>query len=81
MEEEQLKKYRFKVTPKMVKERVKAMKDHLPQIAGVPPSEDTPPPHLERHQAWLLLGGYLKQYKSLETYDLGANTFLITLYP
>ena len=43
-EEEQLKEYRFKVTPKMVEERVKGMKDHLLEIAGVPPSEDTPLP-------------------------------------
>ena len=52
-EEEELKEYRFKVTPKMVEERVKAMKDHLLEIAGVPPSEDTPLPYLERHQACL----------------------------
>ena len=31
----------------MVEERVKTMKDYLLEIAGVPPSEDTPPPHLE----------------------------------
>ena len=74
-EEGQLKEYRFEVTPKMVEERVKTMKDYLLEIAGVPPSEDTPPPHLERHQAWLLLGGYHKHYKNLETYDFGANTF------
>jgi len=52
-EEEQLMEYRFKVTPQMVEERVKAMKGYLLDIAGVPPSEDTPLPHLERHQAWL----------------------------
>ena len=74
-EEEQLMEYRFKVTPQMVEERVKAMKYYLLDIAGVPPSEETPLPQLERHQAWLLLGGYKKQYKNLETYDLGANTF------
>ena len=34
-EEEQLKEYRFKVTPKMVEKRVKGMKDHLLEIAGV----------------------------------------------
>jgi len=64
-EEKELVEYRFKVTPKMVEERVKAMKDYLVEIAGVPPSEDTPLPHLERHQAWLLLGGYQKHYKNL----------------
>lgn len=80
-EEEQLKEYHFKVTPKMVEERVKAMKDHLLEIASVPPSEDTPLPHLERHQAWLLLGGYQKHYKNLETYDLGANTFSYYIFP
>ena len=41
-EEEHLKEYRFEVTPKMVEERVKTMKDYLLEIAGVPPSEDTP---------------------------------------
>ena len=65
----------------MVEERVKGMKDHLLEIAGVPPSEDTPLPHLERHQAWLLLGGYQKQYKNLQTYDLGANTFSYYIFP
>lgn len=80
-EEEQLKEYHFKVTPKMVEERIKAMKDHLLEIASVPPSEDTPLPHLERHQAWLLLGGYQKHYKNLETYDLGANTFSYYIFP
>ena len=77
-EEEQLIEYRFKVTPQMVEERVKAMKNYLLEIAGVPPSEDTPLPHLERHQAWLLLGGYQKHYKNLETYDLGTTHFPIT---
>ena len=80
-EEEQLKEYRFKVTPKMVEERVKGMNDHLLEIAGVPPSEDTTLPHLERHQSWLLLGGYQKQYKNLETHDLGANTFSYYIFP
>ena len=80
-EEEQLKEYRFEVTPKMVEERVKTMKDYLLEIAGVPPSEDTPPPHLERHQAWLLFGGYHKHYKNLETYDFGANTFCYYIFP
>lgn len=56
-EEEQLMEYRFKVTPQIVEERVKDMKDYLLDIAGVHPSEETPLPHLERHQAWLLLGG------------------------
>jgi len=80
-EEEQLMEYRFKVTPQMVEERVKAMKDYLLDIAGVPPSEDIPLPHLERHQAWLLLGGHQKQYKNLETYHLGANTFSYYIFP
>ena len=79
-EEEQL-EYRFKVTPQMVEERVKAMKDYLLDIAGVPQSEETPLPQLERHQAWLLLGGYKNQYKNLETYDLGANTFSYYIFP
>ena len=73
--------YRFKVTPQMVEDRVKDMKDYLLDIAGVPPSEETPLPQLERHQAWLLLGGYKKQYKNLETYDLGANTFSYYIFP
>ena len=80
-EEKELVEYRFKVTPQMVEERVKDMKDYLLQIAGVPPSEDKPLPHLERHQAWLLLGGYQKNYKNLETYDLGANTFSYYIFP
>jgi len=80
-EEEKLMEYRFKVTPQMVEERVKAMKGYLLDRAGVPPSEDAPLPHLERHQAWLLLGGYQKQYKNLETYDLGANTFSYYIFP
>ena len=65
----------------MVEERVKTMKDYLLEIAGVPPSEDTPPPHLERHQAWLLLGGYHKHHKNLETYGFGANTFSYYIFP
>jgi len=80
-EEEQLMEYRFKVIPQMVEERVKAMKDYLLDIAGIPPSEETPLPQLERHQAWLLLGGYKNQYKNLETYDLGANTFSCYIFP
>ena len=80
-EEEQLMEYRFKVIPQMVEERVKAMKDYLLDIAGVPPSEETPLPQLERHQAWFLLGGYKNQYKNLETYDLGANTFSYYIFP
>lgn len=80
-EEEQLMEYRFKVTPQMVEERVKDMKDYLLHIAGVPPSEETPLPQLERHQAWLLLGGYKNQYKNLETYHLGANTFSYYIFP
>jgi len=80
-EEEQLMEYRFKVTLQMVEERVKAMKDYLLDIAGVPPSEETPLPQLERHQAWFLLGGYKNQYKNLETYDLGANTFSYYIFP
>ena len=80
-EEEELKEYRFKVTPKMVEERVKAVKDHLLEIAGVPPTEGIRLPHLERHQSWLLLGGYQKHYKNLETYDLGSNTFFYYIFP
>lgn len=57
-EEQQLKGHHFKVTPQMVGERVKAMKDYRLEIAVVPPSQDTPLPHLKHLQAWLLLGGY-----------------------
>ena len=74
-EEDQLMECRFKVTSQMVEEKGKAMKDYLLGIAGVPPSEETPLPHLERHQAWMLLGGYRKHYKDLKTYELGADTF------
>ena len=80
-EEKELVEYRFKVTLQMVEERVKDMKDYLLEIAGVPPSEDRSVPHLERHQAWLLLRGYQKNYKNLETYDLGANTFSYYIFP
>ena len=66
-EEQQLKEYRFKMTPQMVEERVKAIKNYHLDLARVPPSEDTPLPHLEHHQAWLLLGGYQKNCKNLET--------------
>ena len=45
-EEKELVEYRFKVTPQMVEETVKDMKDYLLEIAGVPPSEDRPLPHL-----------------------------------
>jgi len=57
---EQLMEYHFQVTPQTVEERVKAMKDYLLEIAGIPPSEDTPLPNLECHQACFLLGGYRK---------------------
>lgn len=52
--EDQLMECCFKVTPQMVEERVKAMKDYLLGIASV---QDTPLPHLKCHQALLLLGG------------------------
>ena len=80
-EEKELVEYRFKVTPQMVEEGVKDIKDYLLEIAGVPPSEDRSVPHLERHQAQLLLRGYQKNYKNLETYDLGANTFSHYSFP
>jgi len=80
-EEKELVEYRFKVTPQMVEEGVKDIKDYLLEIAGVPPSEDRSVPHLERHQAQLLLRGYQKNYKNLETYDLGANTFSYYIFP
>ena len=55
--------------------------------SGVPASSKTniynfqSYPHLERHQAWLLLGGYHKHYKNLETYDFGAHTFSYYIFP
>ncbi|KAL9966357.1 hypothetical protein ACROYT_G024413 [Oculina patagonica] len=71
----------YEVTPQMVEEKVTAMKGYLLDIASAPPSEDTPPPHLERHQAWLLLGGYQKWYKDLETFTLGGDTFSYDIIP
>ena len=49
------------------------MKDYLLSIAKVEPSQDVPPPHLERHQAWLLLDGIQKSFWDLETVSLGSS--------
>ena len=49
--------YRYRISPEEVKDRVIAMKDYLKSIAETPPAESVPQPHLERHQAWILLRG------------------------
>ena len=64
-EEEQLKEYRFEVTPKMVEERVKTMKDYLLEIAGVPPSEDTPPPGMQEHFKPVLVNSWCSVGKQI----------------
>ena len=54
---------------------------YLRSIAETKPSEAAPLPHLERHQAWLLLRG-IKYYKDYETYGLAASgTFNYYIYP
>ena len=57
------------------------MKDYLKSIAETPPAVSVPQPHLERHQAWILLRGNTKQYRRHETYTLGADTFSYFIYP
>ena len=57
------------------------MKDYLKYIAETPPAESVPQPHLERHQAWILLRGNTKHYRKYETYTLGADTFSYFIYP
>ena len=80
-EEKEFVEYRFKVTPQMVEERVKDMKDYLLEIAGVPPSEDRPLTHLERHQAWLLLGGYEKKLQKCGDLRFGSQHLLLLHLP
>ena len=79
--EGEVKNYLFELTPHLVKEKVTAMKGYLLGIASVKQSDDTPLPHLERHQAWLLNGGYHKSYKMLETFTLAAETFSYHIIP
>ena len=64
---------RYEVTPKFIEEKIVTVKDYLLSIAKVEPSQDVPPPHLERHQAWLLLGGNQKSFRDLETFSLGSS--------
>ena len=73
--------FRDRISPDEVKDRVTAMKDNLKSIAETPPAESVPQPHLERHQAWILLRGNTKQYRRHETYTLGADTFSYFIYP
>ncbi|KAJ7370329.1 hypothetical protein OS493_032827 [Desmophyllum pertusum] len=56
-------------------ERVAGMRDYLLSIANTPFSEELPPPHLERHQTYLLFGGFLYSFKKLETMLLGTECF------
>ena len=73
--------YRYRISPEEVKDRAIAMKDYLKSIAETPPAESVPQPHLERHQAWILLRGNTKHYRKYETYTLGADTFSYFIYP
>ena len=57
------------------------MKEYWKEIANSKPSEDAPLPQLERHQAWILVGGCNKHYKNLETYSLAADTFSYYIVP
>jgi len=64
-----------------VKQRVAAMEDYLRSIADAKPSEAAPLPHLERHQAWLLVRG-IKYYKDYETYGwLPEEPLIVTSTP
>ena len=51
------------------------MRDYLNSIAITPFSEALPPPHIERHQAYMLFGGYLYSFKKLETVLQGMACF------
>ena len=73
--------FRYRIPPDEVKDRVTSMKGYLKSIAETPPSESVPHPHLERHQAWILLRGNTKHYRRHETYTLGADTFSYFIYP
>ena len=54
-EEKELVEYRFKVTSLELWKRGRRPRKIIfyGEVVGVPPSGDTPLPHLERHQAWL----------------------------
>ena len=73
--------YRHRISPDEVEDRVTAMKDYLKSIAETPPAESISQPHLERHQAWILLHGNTKHYRRYETYTLSANAFSFFIYP
>lgn len=66
---------RYALTVEDAKGRVADMKDYLLSIANTPFSEALPPPHLERHQTYLLCGGYTRTFKKLETMLLGMECF------
>ena len=67
--------FRYTLTVEDAKGRVASMKDYLLSIANSPFSEALPPPHLERHQTYLLCGGYTRTFKKLETMLLGMECF------
>ena len=67
--------YRYELSAEEAKRRVAGMRDYLNSIAITPFSEALPPPHLERHQAYMLFGGYLESFKKLETVLLGMACF------
>ena len=69
--------FRYTLTVEDAKGRVASMKDYLLSIANSPFSEALPPPHLERHQTYLLCGGYTRTFKKLETMLLGMECFPI----
>ena len=76
-EETEVKRYNISVED--AKRRVAENKDYLSSIANTPFSNALPQPHLERHQAYLLFGGYLHSFKRLETVLLGMTCFPFSL--
>ena len=68
-------KSKYEISPDEVKRRFENMKEYLKEIANSQLSEYAPLPQLERHQAWILVGGCNKHYKEFETYSLATDTF------
>lgn len=74
-ENEEEASYRYDLSSEEAKRRIGGMRNYLHSIANTPFSDALPPPHLERHQAYLLFGGYLHSFKKLETILLGVKCF------
>ena len=66
---------RYNLSKEEAKRRVTGMKEYLMSVAKMPFSEALPPPYLERHQAYLLFGGYRLPFRKLETVVLGMSCF------